>query len=363
MYMVFPIMFAERGGVSGAGVGFLLAFWQIVILVSEVPTGLIADRFGRKTAMLLGKILRVGTMPVWLLMPNFTGFLVGFILLGVGDALLSGSLEAYSYDELKDKSKYSKLRQQTVSIHLAAFSGAGLIAFLLDANYVLILLTSILFSVLGALFALYLPKDTLHTKEKITLKRLLQSAQSEIVPSKKAFLPFIRTSLVLSALIVFIEYITLFYKSTGVSTRTVALLSAVGNIVTFFLLWFAHIYEKWIKRNQNVALIALLTVLAVTVFAGLPASSQIVAVFVLVRIIRVANIHLGNELQHSVTARARATIGSLASFLAKIGAAVSMVVIGLFSANGDVRPAVTVTGGLLVLVLIATYLRRTSVRV
>ena len=48
IYPLYSIMFSERSGISAAGVGVLLATVYIVQILSEIPTGVIADRYSKK---------------------------------------------------------------------------------------------------------------------------------------------------------------------------------------------------------------------------------------------------------------------------------------------------------------------------
>src|SRR5690606_27021077 len=86
IYPFYVIMFGERGDVSAAGIGLLLAIWMIVSVLAEVPTGVIADKFSKKWSLVLGHALQFLTFAAWLAAPNFIGYLVGFIIWGVGEA-------------------------------------------------------------------------------------------------------------------------------------------------------------------------------------------------------------------------------------------------------------------------------------
>ena len=56
IYPLYSIMFGDRSHISAVGVGTLLAIWQIVQILAEVPTGVIADKFSKKYSILLGKL-------------------------------------------------------------------------------------------------------------------------------------------------------------------------------------------------------------------------------------------------------------------------------------------------------------------
>ena len=110
IYPFYVIMFGDRGHVSAAGVGLLLAVWMIVAVLAEVPTGVIADKMSKKWSLVLGRVMQLVTFMIWLFFPNFNGYLIGFVIWGIGEAFISGAFQAYLYESLGDTSKKSFVR-------------------------------------------------------------------------------------------------------------------------------------------------------------------------------------------------------------------------------------------------------------
>jgi MFS family permease len=75
----------------------------IAVLFSEVPTGILADRFGRKASLsILILLYIIGN--VWTVFAHsYIEFLAIQVLCGIGVAFGSGSVEALVYDSLKAK--------------------------------------------------------------------------------------------------------------------------------------------------------------------------------------------------------------------------------------------------------------------
>ncbi len=101
--------------ISGVLVPFFLiwgqiSFFQLMILeglfslgmvLFEIPTGAIADRFGRKISLVLGAGIITLAVIVYTRMPSFYLFAVGELLWALGVACVSGADEALVYDTLK----------------------------------------------------------------------------------------------------------------------------------------------------------------------------------------------------------------------------------------------------------------------
>lgn len=81
------------------------AFFTVGQVLFEVPTGVIADTFGRRVSYLLGCItLAVSTLLylyMWQIHGPFWGWAASSVLLGLGFTFFSGALEAWLVDALK----------------------------------------------------------------------------------------------------------------------------------------------------------------------------------------------------------------------------------------------------------------------
>ena len=67
----------------------LVFFW---FLIFSVPTGILMNRIGRKKTVLLSLIVTIFSLLIPLLGETFTGMVVSFCLLGIGNALMQTSL-------------------------------------------------------------------------------------------------------------------------------------------------------------------------------------------------------------------------------------------------------------------------------
>jgi predicted MFS family arabinose efflux permease len=98
-YPLYALLFLDTG-LSDAQISVLFAIWSVTALVSEVPTGALADRWSRRGAVVLASVLQAVAFVVWTVAPSFWPFAVGFVIWGVGGALVSGASEALVHDEL-----------------------------------------------------------------------------------------------------------------------------------------------------------------------------------------------------------------------------------------------------------------------
>ncbi|MBF0300380.1 MAG: MFS transporter [Oligoflexia bacterium] len=79
------------------------AIFSITITLMEVPTGIVADMISRRLSMMLGAFCFSIHAIFYILMPNFLGFALTQIVLGLGNSFMSGADSAYLHNHLKNK--------------------------------------------------------------------------------------------------------------------------------------------------------------------------------------------------------------------------------------------------------------------
>ena len=84
-----------------AQVGLMEGLFWIVKLVMEVPSGVFADRYGRRTSMIAAAVLEGSGLMVFAYASDFTLLTVSYLIWGSGFAFRSGASEAYLYDALQ----------------------------------------------------------------------------------------------------------------------------------------------------------------------------------------------------------------------------------------------------------------------
>jgi MFS family permease len=98
-YPLYALLFLDTG-LSEAQVSFLFALWSVTALLTEVPAGVLADRWSRRKVLAVAGALQAAAFAVWTAAPGFPSFAAGFIVWGVSGALVSGTSEALVYDGL-----------------------------------------------------------------------------------------------------------------------------------------------------------------------------------------------------------------------------------------------------------------------
>ncbi len=97
----FFILFLIEKGLPYTQIGILYAAREIIINLVEVPSGLIADTYGRKTALIGSFVFYIFSFIVFYAASNFWWFMAAFSLYGIADAFRSGTHKGMIMDYLK----------------------------------------------------------------------------------------------------------------------------------------------------------------------------------------------------------------------------------------------------------------------
>ncbi|MBP6632399.1 MAG: MFS transporter [Kofleriaceae bacterium] len=136
-YLYVPIfmLFQEARGLSFFERLALGGLYSAVVVLVEVPTGVMADRIGRRRSMMLGAMAMVGSCLLAYRADGFVDFAVAEGLAALSMALCSGADSAYLFDLLAENNaahEYGRRESVASAWHLIgsalAFAGGGLLA-------------------------------------------------------------------------------------------------------------------------------------------------------------------------------------------------------------------------------------------
>ncbi len=129
MGAIYPLFLMSRG-LDLFQINAILAVYLFCNFAFEVPTGAIADLFGRKVSFLLSCAVRAAAFALYFTMDTFAGFVFAEIIDAIGTTLASGALDAWAIDGMKeegDNSPADRLFSRGRMLSHAAMIVSGLI--------------------------------------------------------------------------------------------------------------------------------------------------------------------------------------------------------------------------------------------
>ncbi|MGY1688992.1 MFS transporter [Geodermatophilus sp. SYSU D01105] len=355
-YPLYALLFLDTG-LSDPQVSALFAVWSVTGLLTEVPAGVLADRWSRRGVVVVGGGLQAAAFAVWTAAPAAPAFAVGFVLWGVSSALVSGAAEALVYDGLAAvgaESAYARVNGWMTAAELLVQIPTAAAASLLFAlgGYPAVGWTSVAVCLAAAALALRFPE----------VRHVPEDGDEEPVPLRRGVAealrrPGLRLTVLAVALLGGLdaveEYFPVLAGDWGVPTEAVpfavlatALAGALGGALA-----------GRAERLPDAALPALLALAGVLLVvpalwarpAALVALAAAYGVYIAVLVVGEA------RLQHRITGPHRATITSVAGLGLELA---SLPVFAAWALGGLGGVAVVV---LAVVPVVAAGLRRPAV--
>ena len=165
------VLFFQEHGLSLTEVMIIQAIYSLSVAMFEIPSGYIADLFGRKHTIVLSTIFSFSGYLVFSFFGGFYAFAAASTLVGIGGSLISGSDSALLYDtllETGDKKTYTKIEGRNYAIGNFSEATAGILGGFLAVSSIYLPIyeqTGILF--LSIPIALTLVEPTMHEENKI----------------------------------------------------------------------------------------------------------------------------------------------------------------------------------------------------
>lgn len=120
---IWVLYLIEERGLTLAQVALMEAVFQGVIVLAEMPTGAVADRWGRKTSMLLGGIGAPFGIIIFGLADSFGLLLLSYAIWAVSFTMFSGADSAFVYDSLasvKKEGEFSRVMGKGRAVAMGA---------------------------------------------------------------------------------------------------------------------------------------------------------------------------------------------------------------------------------------------------
>ena len=119
---IWIIYLQDQRGMSLTQVASMEAIFWITIVVAEVPTGAIADRWGRRVSLLLGGILFTIATVVFAFAESFAMLAINYLIMAIAMTLHSGAGHALLFDTLRQLGRTNEYEKHVGRSEAASFA-------------------------------------------------------------------------------------------------------------------------------------------------------------------------------------------------------------------------------------------------
>lgn len=160
IYPILPVYYVQEVGMNPLQLVLVGTTLEATILLFEIPTGVVADTYGRRLSVIVGEVL-IGTG--WVIQGSFPSFalvLLAAVIRGVGDTFISGALDAWIADEVGEEHLAQAYLRYGQARRVGFFAGIGVGVALASIQLGLpILVGGVLILVLALVLMLVMPEQ------------------------------------------------------------------------------------------------------------------------------------------------------------------------------------------------------------
>ncbi len=264
LFEPFLILFFLNSGLSYTEIGALYATAEISTNLSEIPTGVYADMFGRRKSMLMGFGSYLISFTIFYLSSNFLILLFAMVLYGLGDAFRSGTHKAMILEYLKIKGIEKKKVEYYGATRSASQFGSAINSILAavvvfyTGDYHLIFLITIIPYVLDFINLATYPKelDGEITKKKSIKKQAMDTFRDFIhmFKNRKALKALLNSSLFDSGFKASKDYLQPILQSFALAIPFLVFLSDDKRtaIMVGLIYFFLYLLSSYASRKSHV---------------------------------------------------------------------------------------------------------------
>lgn len=271
------MLYLAYRGLSLFEIGIMETIYHISSFLMEIPTGMIADVYGRKTSRILGRMMSVVSILIMILGQNVVAFAISFFFSALSNNLESGAGDALIYDslkEIKEEDDYLKISGRNelfyqVTSTVALLLGGYIATISYDGVY-LVALVAIVISVVQA-FSFEEPTigkvEQLENPFKTFVNQLVESFKAML--NNKAIIKMIAVAELFATFFTTIFfYIQNYFKLNGKTEFEIGIILALGAVAAALMATQAHTLEKRFKLKNvltGVAIIGMVGLWGITI--------------------------------------------------------------------------------------------------
>ncbi len=354
LFMPYIVPFYESNGLSMHKIMILQAIYSLAIVVFEMPSGYVADLWGRKNSITLGSLLALAGFVIYTQSYGFYEFLVAEIILGLGQSFISGSDSAMLYDTLADMKKerqYMKYEGRMVSLGNVAEASAGVLAGViitisLRANYYF--QTGVAFMALPAALLLVEPYSHKALVSR-SFQKFFRIFHHALFVNRDLQRNILFSSLIGCATLTMAWFVQRYFEAVELPLTLFGLMWTLLNLTVGIAAIFAYRLEHRLGQVRSVILITLLIPAGYFLVGSVQALWAIVFLFVFYLVRGFATPVLKDYIQQITESQTRATVLSIRNFIIRLNFVIVGPALGWLTDNASLSAAL-LTGGIFFLV-------------
>ncbi len=355
----------KKDNVSPFVISLIIITHEISKIISDVYSGVVADKYGIRKIMGIGLIIKAGGIIFWIINDNLVYYFIGIFLLGMGRSFTVGKIEAYTYNMLFSFNKQDYFSKIWLGMFLLDGLSAAIISWLSGTFYLiggfkLVLLFSLfIILIIHVPLVFFVMKDPEESPRKlfhdISLFQMIKNGISFIVKNKNIALLVVTVGLLPSLFICLGKFKIFICNDINIPFSQIAKIEAGTHLLqvisAFLIIYFLKIQPKF-KNNILLTGFILFIIGGSAYFYGI---YSIIAIMIFLVIYPIIITSLKNDLESSIDISIRATISTTASFMMSFFNIVFMLLTGIITKFYSYQVALMALSTLSLIIIFITF--------
>ena len=326
-----------RAGLTLVQISLIESIMIFTIFLMEVPTGVLADRVGRKWSIFASTLLLLSGEFIFIFARSYEWYILIALLTGTGFAFASGAVEALVYDSLPPKNREDAMKRVMgrlnswgqIAFVIAPICGGLIIGDAHAEDFIPAIALTAASLFIGVIVCLTLREPAIDTSEK-------KPGSVELFRDGVALLRHHRRLRRLALLVVFTAPFTGAIVTTlgppylvqnSVSPFAVSLSLSLGSLLAAVTQRYAYKLEAWLGQARAIAILILLPAAMYWILAAVVGPIATLLVVILIYGVNDMKAPLFSAYQNAlIESKNRATVLSLISMFTSLFLALGLPV-------------------------------------
>ncbi len=361
------MLFYKETGLSNEQAFQLKAFYSITIVFMEIPSGYMADLWGRKNTLILGAILGTLGFVIYSLEQSYLSFLFAEITLGLGQSFISGSDSAMMYDSLKAakrEKEYTRYECLNTAIGNISEASSALLGGALASISIVLpfqIQTGIAFLAIPAAITLAEPKQIIEEARQYS-ESILKSIIHTIRFNRPLLMHILFSSFAGTATLTMAWLLQLFLKEDlKITFFQIGVVSAILNLTIGIISAYAYKMERKVGVHKSLLYLSFLLPLGFILTGVIPGYWVLGIIFLFYALRGYATPVLKDYINMHTQSNIRATILSMRSFTIRLLFAGLGPLAGKLADTYDFKVSYIVIGIIFAILLIGSFFATSGV--
>lgn len=344
-------IFMLENGLTDFQLSTMFIVSAIGTILAQMPIAFITNRVGQRASMILGQVLKIIAILLWLVMPNYVGFVTGMFLWGVQAGFRSVAFEGLVYDSVyangmgKDYTRILGRKSTYESIGVALSAFGSLLMFLGYTWVTWASVVAIVLSIICLLGVQYTPPKQIRAKT-VPFAKIFRTAMRVCLQT-----PCLITTMLFALLVGNIPYLDDFLSPIGLQ---IGIPTEYIGVVSLFLLGCATVGQRFAYKFSKISdklIYALVAVIGLC-YMLFGATYSIGTLWLMgVGYILFYGIYtlLYSRLQHMIPSRHRSVVLSLYTTVSYLIYIAVCGIVGLGSMLGSWRYSIVILGAMMLI--------------